>query len=313
MRHCIGLFLLISLAIPAQRGMEPADIHSIKDVSDAQISPNGTQVVCAVSETKDDRSSSVTHLWLLSVSGDSPKRLTDDAGGSTPRWSPDGRHIAFYANRAGKNGLWVINAISGEARFVAPVLKTNFHLKGAGESFAWSPDSRRIAFLTSPESAPNATAVIADNPALIGIPERLRRPLTREEIEKLPPETRDMILRAQGSAVPPAQGSQSPATVSRDRKDDAGDDPRVITRLQYKSRTAFSDSLQSHIFITDLQTLKTRQLTAGTYYEHSLSWSPTGDEIAFVSNHEIDPDKINNTDIFVTKVLNGSVRQLTKT
>ncbi len=310
MTHCLWLLVLVSLALPVQRGMEPKDIHSIKDVGDPQISPDGSLVVCAVTQSSDDRSSSATHLWLLSASGEAPKRLTDEAGGSTPRWSPDGRLIAFYANRAGRDGLWVIAAGGGEARFVAPVLRTNFYLKGAGESLAWSPDSRRIAFLTSPESAPTATAVIGDNPALSGIPERLRRPLSREEIERLPPQTREMILRAQGSAAPASQWAPDAGPVARAR---SGDDPRVITRIQYKSRTSFSDSLQSHIFITDLQTQKTRQLTGGAYYEHSISWSPRGDEIVFVANREAEPDKVNNTDIFAANVTNGSVRQLTKT
>ena len=53
------------------------------------------------------------------------------------------------------------------------------------------------AVTVAPRGSPGPLATI---PAQI--PERLRRPLTREEIMKLPPETRDMILRAQGLPVP---------------------------------------------------------------------------------------------------------------
>jgi len=53
------------------------------------------------------------------------------------------------------------------------------------------------AVTVTPGGSPGPLATIPPQ-----IPERLRRPLTREEIMKLPPETRDMILRAQGLPVP---------------------------------------------------------------------------------------------------------------
>ena len=55
-----------------------------------------------------------------------------------------------------------------------------------------------------------------------------------------------------------------------------------------------------------------RQLTTGNFYDHALSFSPRGDEIAFLSNHESDPDANNNSDIFAVD-LSGQVRQITQT
>src|SRR5207249_3431564 len=52
--------------------------------------------------------------------------------------------------------------------------------------------------------------------------------------------------------------------------------------------------------------------TSGAYYDHALTFSPRGDEIAFLSNHEPDPDANNNSDIFVVGT-DGRVRQLTTT
>jgi dipeptidyl aminopeptidase/acylaminoacyl peptidase len=298
----------------APRGFQPEDIYALKDVGDAQISPDGARVVFTVSEVTADRARAVSHLWLVSTSGGAARQLTTgEAGASTPRWSPDGRWIAFYSAREGNNGLWVMSADGGEPRLLAPVRRTNFHLKGAGESFTWSPDSRRLAFLSAPESAsetlaitpaPNASAALAD------INDRVRRPLTREEIERLPPIVRDRILQAQGQAAPTAAAPR-PAAGSGSLS--AADDPRVITRLQYKSRTAFSDQLPSHIFIAELETGQMRQLTFGRHYEHSINWSPRGEEIVFVSNHEPDPDAVNNTDIFAVNVESRLVRQLTRT
>jgi dipeptidyl aminopeptidase/acylaminoacyl peptidase len=319
---CLILFCAWPVVAQSKRGFQPADLYALRDVSDAQISPDGSRVVYTISEVSPDHRRTISHLWLVPTAGGEPKRLTsDEASESTARWSPDGRLIAFYSDRDKQNGLWVVNADGTAPQLVAHIARTNFFLTKAGESFTWSPDSKRIAFLSSPESVTVAAKIAtngATNSAMAGIPERLRRPLTVEEINQLPPEIRDMILRAQGrlqgSASNNAAAAPAPQpapTIEPVRP--APDDPRVITRLQYKSRTAFSDNLQSHIFIADLTTRQIVQLTDGKDYEHSINWSPKGDEIVFVSNHEPDPDKVNNTDLFVVNVTNGNVRQLTKT
>src|SRR5260221_13852251 len=93
---------------------------------------------------------------------------------------------------------------------------------------------------------------------------------------------------------------------------DRDDDPRVIDRIQYKSRTSFSDRLRTHVWLTDVDSPQPRQLTSGLFYDHALSFSPGGEEIAFVSNHESDPDANNNSDIFSVN-LQGQVRQITNT
>jgi hypothetical protein len=59
------------------------------------------------------------------------------------------------------------------------------------------PATAKPTVTVTPVGSPGPLATIPPQ-----IPERLRRPLTREEIMKLPPETRDMILRAQGLPVP---------------------------------------------------------------------------------------------------------------
>ena len=53
-------------------------------------------------------------------------------------------------------------------------------------------------------------------------------------------------------------------------------------------------------------------MTSGSYYDHALTYSPRGDEIAFLSNHEPDPEANNNSDIFAVST-DGRVRQLTST
>ena len=257
----------------ATTSMTPADVLRVATVSDPQISPNGDWVVYTVSITEGEQT--VGTLWLVR-SGErlsgipptsrqpeqrrnwelprNPGRPLLPAGWSAanPRWSPDGKSIAFLSTHDGQHGIWVSGPERRIPRFVAAVRETNFFITYAGESFAWSPDSKMIAYVSA-----------------------------SEESDSLDSSSKN-------------------------------DDPRVVERIQYKSRTSFSDRLRTHIWLTDVDQPQPRQLTSGPFYDHALSFSPGGDEIAFISNHEPDPDANNNSDIFATN-LQGQVRQITQT
>jgi dipeptidyl aminopeptidase/acylaminoacyl peptidase len=264
------ILLAASTAAAQGRRLSAADILRVANLSDAQISPNGEWVVYTVFTVEGDQSSDT--LWALRVlerpyagppTSRQPEARRNWEGpriparpllpvgwnASNPRWSPDGKNIAFLSNHDGQRGIWVVGIERRMPRFIAPVRETNFFITYAGEPFAWSPDSRMIAYISA---------------------------------------------------------SEEPA--DRDR----GDDPHVIDRIQYKSRTALSDNLRTHVWVTDVEDPQPRQLTSGTFYDHALSFSPRGDQIAFVSNHESDPDANNNSDIFVVN-LQGLTRQVTQT
>ena len=92
---------------------------------------------------------------------------------------------------------------------------------------------------------------------------------------------------------------------------DANGDPMVITRYLYKPTaseggTRANDNRRLHIFVADVASKAVRQLTDGNYYEHSIDWSPKGDEILFVSNRGPDPDRFFNYDVFAVQVASGS-------
>src|SRR5262245_29709929 len=123
------LLLFLTLLFPSQawvqipsqapvqpkRGLLPTDLAAIKEVTDAQMSPDGSIVVYVVGETAPDRSRVISRLWIVPTAGGEPKLLTkNDASESFsesgPRWSPDGKWIAFYSSRDKKDGLWIVSA-----------------------------------------------------------------------------------------------------------------------------------------------------------------------------------------------------------
>jgi dipeptidyl aminopeptidase/acylaminoacyl peptidase len=280
-----ALFILLAapvLPAQAQRAMTAADILRVASVSDAQISPDGEWVVYAVSTTETSETRNT--LWLVRARRNTAitRPDEDDAqferaapvqllapgwSASNPRWSPDSKRIAFRATQQERSGIWIISLGDRQPRLVAPIRETNFFITYAGESFAWSPDSRRIAFISATEETR-----VGERPEVARTPSRVV----------------------------------------------AADDPRVVDRIQYKSRTSFSDRARTHVWVVEVDSSlagderATRQLTAGAFYDHALTWSPRGDEVAFLSNHEPDPDANNNSDIFAVD-MSGRVRQITDT
>ncbi len=86
-------------------------------------------------------------LWTVPLGGGDATRLTHDPGAILfPRFSPDGRWIAFTARRAGSSDVYLIPAAGG------PVRRLTFDAASGGNAnqvAAWTPDSRRIVFLSS--------------------------------------------------------------------------------------------------------------------------------------------------------------------
>ena len=125
--------------------MRPEDVYELTGVADARISPDGSRVAYQVWSI-DQESNEYRGADL----GRAPRRLRRAASASprarsatrSPRWSPDGRWLAFVSNRGPDKtpaNLYVIPAEGGEAR------KLTDRKEGV-EKIAWSPDSTRIAF-----------------------------------------------------------------------------------------------------------------------------------------------------------------------
>jgi len=82
-------------------------------------------------------------IWIADEDGSNPYRLTDHiAMDIFPRFSPDGKHIAFTSNRMGNNDIWVIPVNGGAAK------QLTFHTVGDNMLY-WTPDGERILFSTS--------------------------------------------------------------------------------------------------------------------------------------------------------------------
>jgi dipeptidyl aminopeptidase/acylaminoacyl peptidase len=246
------------------------DRFRIREVRDSQLSPDAQWVAYSVRtlSLKDDKNEE--RIWMVPfVGGQAIPMTSEGVSSSHPRWSPDGKYLAFLSARSedetnsgktegSKTQVWLLNRAGGEAQRLTDTPQDV-------DDFVWSPDSRRLCLI-------------------------LRDP-SPEELDAAKDRSKD--------------NDASGARESKEKKHKT-QKPWVIDRLQFKvDEIGYLDRRRTHLYVFDLSSKSLVQVTGGDYDDSQPGWSPDGKQLAFTSNRSADPDRNYDNDIWVVSADNA--------
>jgi len=140
------LALLFAARVPAaaqKKALTFGDFINIKRVSDPQLSPDGKTIAFVVTVMDKEANRGTSDIWTAPSAGGPARRLTaSPAADFNPRWSPDGKRLAFISTRSGSAQVWTIDPAGGEATQL-----TSISTGAAG--VVWSPAGTHLAFVSS--------------------------------------------------------------------------------------------------------------------------------------------------------------------
>jgi len=152
----------VTVPIPP-RAITIDDYFQIHDVAQPELSPDGQWVAYTVRTKTLKEDKNEQRLWMVSThGGDAIPMTAEGVSSSHPRWSPDGKYLAFLSSRnAGKSQVWLLNRLGGEG------VRLTETPQGVND-FEWSPDSTRLVLVLQdpkPEDVEAAKEKDKDKPA----------------------------------------------------------------------------------------------------------------------------------------------------
>ncbi len=265
------------LLAQGQRHLRSLDVFEMEFASDPQIAPDGNQVVYVRNSMDIMTDRRVTRLWMISAEGSDHRPLNKDAvGESSPRWSPDGKRLAYLSRETGATQIFVRWMDSGQTAKAS-------HLERSPSGLTWSPDRRWLAFsmhvpaprpkLVSPPPKP-AGAEWADPPMVI---DRLKnRADGRGYLEYGFPHL--FVLPTEG-------GTARQITSGSFNHSDAPvwtADSKHLVFSSNRNPDWEHEFRNSEIYTVSIETGEIRQLTSRKGPDHSPAASPDGKKIAFL-------------------------------
>lgn len=290
------------------RKITAEDLLRLRFVGDAQISPDGSRVAFTVKHIDSGKNKYFQHLWMVNKGGGTPRQFTSgEQTDGHPRWSPDGKQIAFTSNRQKpKSQIYIIPADGGEARAL-----TNLDEGSVGQ-IAWSPDGSKIAFLFRP-TLPEWT-------------EAAKKEREEKGLSTPPKITENVWYRLDGDGfymqtrwkvwVADAQSGETKQLTFDDVQDSDlawSPDSRTIAFVSNHSPDYTETPQLEDIFLVSSDGGEQRRLE-GTVNgpKGSLAWSPDGKHIAYTGNDRSeDLWAIENTHLWLVAADGAETRDLT--
>jgi dipeptidyl aminopeptidase/acylaminoacyl peptidase len=274
------------------------DLYLHQKVTQLDGSPDGTRIACTVRSVDREKDDYLSCIWSVTPDGSQRHQLTRGPGtDNSPRWSPDGKRLAFISNRAGSPQVHVLPEGGGEAELIGP-------LAGAVSDLRWMPDGKALL----------VTSSVAVDPDWRGERPKGRKPAQRKVQPmvgwKLPyksdgigymlaNEVHLFHLDLQtGEATQLTDGAFNVLAFS----------PAPNGKHHAYSRTREGRfAHRTDLWICDADGSRHRQMTQDFATVMSPVWSPDGRWVAFVATGE---EGDAQTNLYVLEFATGGVRRL---
>jgi dipeptidyl aminopeptidase/acylaminoacyl peptidase len=243
------------------RPMSFLDLLNIPALSDPQLSPDGSEVAFVQDAPDWKENKRIGHIWRVPVSGGAPVQLTRGTRGeSSPRWSPDGKTLAFLARREGQDDAqtYLLPGGGGEGRALSA------HVT-AVSAIEWSPDDSRIYFLAEEAKSIEERAAASAKADVFQYDENYKQ--------------RHLwyIAVASGQETRVTSGDFSVLSYRL-----SGDGREIVA--ERAPTPLLGDADQGEIWISDAEGREPRRLTTNGVAEQQVSLSPDGRQVLFVAS-----------------------------
>ncbi len=229
----------------------------------------------------------------------------------SPLVSPDGNWVLYTVSRIDTTAdkritdLWMVSWDGVQD------IRLTYGVDTSVSNPRWSPDGKYISFMAERPGAPKVKGSqvwVLDRRG--GEARQLTEVKGNLSAYEWSPDSKKLLLSI--AEDPEAEGKEKD-------KDDKGKDkpkPIVIDRYRFKKDIDGYISTNSRpdlLYLYDIESKKLDKLTTDkTFQEDDAVWSPDGTQVAFISNHDPDPDRTINTDVFVVAAApNSAARKLT--
>lgn len=141
MKFASVILVAVSFVVAAEP-LTPEKALRVRDLAELRYSPDGKRVAFTVREAPNGKSTQ-RHIWVYDTTRSESRQWTFSTKSEhDPRWSPDGKTLAFLSDREEQTQIWLMPLEGGEAAKLTSA-------KSSVQTFRWSPDSKRIAYLTT--------------------------------------------------------------------------------------------------------------------------------------------------------------------
>ena len=213
----------------------------------------------------------------------------------SPVVSPDGEWAAYTVStpsspsKSGETRIWMVST-SGSGEPI-PMTAEGY----SASSPAWSPDGKYLSFMATRGDSAQTQVWILD-----------RRMGEGQELTKEKWGINGYAWSPDGTKLLLTIRDPDPIDTLPEHKKPKSTPPWEIDRLQFKRDVVgyLTGNRHTHLYVFDLATRKTTQITSGDYDAGSPAWSPDGTKVAFVANRTENPDGNANSDIWVVDAAN---------